>query len=174
MRLSEIKRLDIPLIYNGRSILIAILIQGLAEEIHIVPERIHCVKIHMPRQEIQWNLPLRHCSDEFLCSRLATDQSWSTDLKFRKQTFKMPIGSLIKIIELLRSSCPASAWCRCIILIPDLPILYIVMESICPSFIIVTDDVLAYLCPLLEILRRMDIMNIRRILDCLTKTIIHL
>ena len=76
-------------------------------------------------------------------------------------------------IELLWSSCPA-ACCRMIMLIPDLPVLYTIIETICPSLVVVHDDVLTDLSPLLEILWRMYMVGVICIFNGLTKTIIHL
>ena len=65
--------------------------------------------------------------------------------------------------------------CKNVRLIPDFPVTNIIMVTVCPSLVIMTDDVLCYHRPLLVILRWIDMILLKRlILNALTKTIENL
>ena len=90
----------------------------------------------------------------------------AADLKVRKTGLEVLGGHVVKVIELLGRAAPHLLPTH-LGLVPDLLISDGVVKSVCPSFGVVADDVLADACPFGGILRRMGAvgLDVRLILN---------
>ena len=97
-------------------------------------------------------------------------QSGPSDLKVWKTLFQVLCSNSVKLVILLRSSRPGTEIGNPLFVIkvgfvPDFPILYIIVKSVVPAFVVVTYDVFANPRPLAEISRRMDVIFLYTMLD---------
>ena len=82
--------------------------------------------------------------------RIETAATVTTNFQVRKFLLEIVGGGFVEREELLHGAFPAGVVCdfRGIVrLVPNLPVLNIVMITICPTVIIVLDDALTDLCP---------------------------
>ena len=102
----------------------------------------------------------------------------ATDLDVRKTRTQVTGRSNIKLIELFQCPRPCARVRKLtaflhiqIRFIPYLPLFDVIMESVCPSLVIMPDDVLADPCPLLIVLRRIDAVFLCAMLDGLAEAV---
>ena len=97
----------------------------------------------------------------------------SAEFKIWEALFEVICRHTVKFVELLLCSSPHRGIFG---LIPYLPILNIMIESVCPALIVVADYMLADPCPLVKILWRIDVIRlyIPVVLDSNTKTVKYL
>ena len=76
--------------------------------------------------------------------------------------FEMLVGDIVKLKKLLCRTAPTALVCGIVLveirLVPDLPILDIHIKAVCPSFGIVSDDMLTNDSPFFEIGRRQSVI----------------
>ena len=179
----------VPLIEELLSLGVTILIQKGLYLMGILHIDSRVSNINMPCKEIKRHIPTLHLRQDPLIPyrnhsicRRAAGHGRTTYQQMRETTLKMLYSNLKEIIELLRRTCPATRIHLPFViiplkvrLIPDLPVADVPMVAVCPSLVIMTDDVLCYHRPLLIILWRVNVILLKRlILNALTKTIENL
>ena len=125
---------------------------------------------------------LRHILEEIVCPGIILAKRRSADLQVREALVQMIRRGLIELEEISVRTVPgrrhvllpASVLEAQVRLIPDLPVLDIILEAVCPSFGVVTDDMLAYPGPFLIVLRRNHAIFLAPFLDGLSQTVEHL
>ena len=143
----------------------------------------------MPGEEVQGHIPFPHFRKKKFVpfgdgpyTRVCTGHCGTADEKIGKAALEVLDGNFEEVVELLGRAGPATRINLPLVvvplevgLVPDFPVLDIEVEAVGPTFIVVTDDMLAYLRPLFVVLGRIDIVLFQRlVLDALAKTVENL
>ena len=143
----------------------------------------------MPGKEVQRHIPALHLGKEPFIpyryrphARIRTGHGRTADTKVGETAFEVLYGNLEEIVEFLRGTGPTARIHLPLVvvpfqvgLVPDLPVLDVVLEAVGPAFIVMADDVLADLRPLLVVLGRIDSILLQGlVLDTLAQAVEHL
>ena len=113
----------------------------------------------MPGEEVRDNFIILECLQKIVSPFVVTHigTSRSAYLEAWETGFEVLVCYAVKLVELLCSSAPTALVGGIVIikigLVPNFPILYIVMKTVCPAFGIVSDYMLTNNSPLVKILR---------------------
>ena len=172
----------VPLIQNHLRIRIAMLVEKRLDDIVLCNELVRSRSIKMVREEIQLNFVVRHIFEEVVSPIIILTKCRSADLEVRETFVQVICSDFVKLEEICIRTVP----CRRHVLLPTailesevrfipyFPIFYVIIETVSPAFCIVTDNVLTYFRPLLEILWRDHTILLAPLLNGLSQTIEHL
>ena len=93
----------------------------------------------------------------------------------REALFQMECGDTIKFIELCRSTAPAELVVGVIVikirLVPNFPVFDVPMIAVCPSFVVVADDMLTDDRPLVKVLWRQSSVFLAVMLNAVAEAV---
>ena len=172
----------VPLVEDQLRVIITILLHPAAYQVRLHEINRRLRPVFVPGHEIYGHFVFPHILEELgEIGLYALDPAigGATDLEVREAFFQMLCSDRVKLMELLDGTSPCARLCLPaagtlvqVGFVPNLPVLYIVMETVGPAFVVMADNVLADAGPFLIVLRRIDIVLCGNlVLDGLAKTV---